>query len=510
MRKLKKLFGSRLFIYGMLVLFQLAVIFFAVIGLRQYFVLYSFVSLLLGAFFVVKIINHDQNMAYKLAWCIVILVSPIFGVLLYLIFNGNRISRHESKNLEKINSLIAEHTGDGEDVINALENEDREAARQAKYIRNSAFCPPCFNSGTKYFSSGEEMFEPFLAELRKAEKYIFIEYFIIGEGKMWDEIHGILLDKIKNGVDVRVIYDDVGCMFSVSKDFAERLNNEGIKCRAFNKISPVLSGRSNNRDHRKICSVDGCVAFTGGVNLSDEYINTQKRFGYWKDSAVMVEGRAAWSLTVLFLSMWEYLDKVQEEKRGDYSGYKPVFPDTNNAKGYIQPYTDDPHDQEDVGENVYLGMISSACDYIYIMTPYLIIDEKIEEALCLAAKSGLDVRIITPGIPDKKLVKMMTESYYPKLIRSGVKIYEFKPGFIHAKTFLCDGKIATVGSINLDYRSLYLHFECGTWMYGTECIENIYDDFTKTFDKSSLVSGSDKGLFHRFICGLLRVIAPLL
>jgi cardiolipin synthase len=354
------------------------------------------------------------------------------------------------------------------------------------------------------------MIDTLIEKLETAKKYIFLEYFIIEDGEMWGRIHAVLKRKVAEGVDVRVIYDDIGCILTVDRNFAARLEAEGIKCRVFHRFVPVLSSRQNNRDHRKICVVDGICAFTGGINIADEYINKVERFGYWKDNAVMLEGEAVWSFTVMFLGMWDYL--IGKKKVGDYLEYKPDYAVCAHEAdlGYVQPYTDSPLDDEALGENIYLGMIEAAQNYVWITTPYLIIDEQMTEALCRAVKSGVDVRIVTPGIPDKKLVNETTKSYYPILIENGVKIYEYKPGFIHAKTFLCDDRLATVGSVNLDYRSLYLHFECGVWLYNAECIADIKKDFFEIFDVSEQIRKSKNSLFRQLFRGVLELIAPLL
>ena len=511
LKKLKKLAFSRFFLVTLGILLQFALLLVATIQFSRYFVFYTAAAFILAFVFFIKIINTDQNMAYKLAWSILIFVFPAFGVAVYMIFGGNRLSKRTAKRMMSINNSMKSSFGDNAEVQKKLSEIDTDGAKQSRYIYNSSSCPLFENCETKYFPSGEEMFEPFLEELKKAEKYIFIEYFIIGKGQMWDRIHTILSEKVKNGVDVRVIYDDIGSIMATDTKFAKQLNAEGIKCHVFSRFVPILSGIQNNRDHRKICVIDGVTAFTGGVNISDEYINTVERFGYWKDNAVMLRGEAAWSFTVMFLSMWEYLDKIPESARGDYSAYKPTsFPcPSEGGRGMIQPYTDNPLDTEAVGENVYLGMIAAANKYVWITTPYLIIDEQMEEALCRAAKSGVDVRIITPGIPDKKLIKKTTESFYPNLIMNGVKIYEFDPGFIHAKTFLCDDKYAAVGTINLDYRSFYLHFECGMWMYRPDCIDDIKADFNDTFARSRLIEKWNTGVFHQIICGILEFLAPL-
>lgn len=352
------------------------------------------------------------------------------------------------------------------------------------------------------------MFPAFLEELKKAERYIFLEYFIIAEGKMWNAVTDILRQKAGEGVDVRVIYDDMGCIMLLPQNYARKLNAMGIRCQVFNRFIPVLSARLNNRDHRKIGIIDGKVAFTGGVNFADEYINEYERFGHWKDNAVMLRGDAAWSMTVMFLTMWDYLDTHGESVQS-YAHYRPQEPvKDENASGWVQPYTDTPLDSEAVGETIYLNMIHRAERYIWITTPYLIIDELLENALCTAAKCGIDVRIITPGIGDKFMVYEATKSYYRHLIQSGVKIYEYTPGFIHAKTFLCDDRYATVGTVNLDFRSLYLHFECGVWMYQSDVIADIKEDYQRTLEKCRLVREED--CHNNFLRGLFRAILALL
>lgn len=511
MKKLKKLIFSRVFVVGVLILMQLLMILSMTIEFTKYFIVYYAVMFVLAFVFVLKIINTNQNMAYKLAWIVVVFTFPAFGVALYMIFSGNRLSNRSIKKMRFMEGISSAVLGKGENVVAELAEDDKNAEKQAKYIRNVAKYPPYRNGRLDYFKTGEEAFVVMLEELEKAEKYIFIEYFIISEGEMWNRIHDILKKKVRDGVDVRVIYDDIGCIMTLKRDFAAQLEAEGIKCRVFHRFVPVLSSRQNNRDHRKICVIDGKVAFTGGINIADEYINTIVKYGYWKDNAIMTDGEAAWSFTVMFLSMWEYLCHTPPSEAGNYDKFKP---DNLSAvlenDGFIQPYSDDPLDFNPVGENVYLGMISAAHDYIWITTPYLIIDEQMEQTLITAVKSGVDVRIVTPGIPDKKIVNETTKSYYPNLIRNGVKIYEYQPGFIHAKTFLCDDKYATVGSINLDYRSLYLHFECGVWMYKTSCIKDIKDDFIGIFAESKEAEETECGFIRQMFRGVMELLAPLL
>jgi cardiolipin synthase len=510
LKKLRKLAFSRVFVVGIFIILQFFLIFSAALQFTKYFVVYYALSLALTFVFVLRIINTNQRMAYKLAWIVVIFIFPAFGGALYLIFCGNRLSPRSRGKMQFISDATKISLECGECVIEEMALESRTAAKQSRYIQTAGLCPPYKNTSTRYFPTGEAMIDTLIEKLETAKKYIFLEYFIIEDGEMWGRIHAVLKRKVAEGVDVRVIYDDIGCILTVDRNFAARLEAEGIKCRVFHRFVPVLSSRQNNRDHRKICVVDGICAFTGGINIADEYINKVERFGYWKDNAVMLEGEAVWSFTVMFLGMWDYL--IGKKKVGDYLEYKPDYAACAHEAdlGYVQPYTDSPLDDEALGENIYLGMIEAAQNYVWITTPYLIIDEQMTEALCRAVKSGVDVRIVTPGIPDKKLVNETTKSYYPILIENGVKIYEYKPGFIHAKTFLCDDRLATVGSVNLDYRSLYLHFECGVWLYNAECIADIKKDFFEIFDVSEQIRKSKNSLFRQLFHGVLELIAPLL
>ncbi len=512
-RKLKKLNRiNRLYIVGLMILVQFFFIFAAIIEFSEYFSIYYGLMTALSVGFVLRVIYSRQSMAYKLAWIVVILLFPLFGSAVYLIFCGNRISEASRAAMSSITTITESAADRNDEVLASLSGQDGDAARQSAYIRNTALCPPYRNTQTTYYASGEEMFEPFLAELEAAERYIFLEYFIIDYGVMWEQIHDILRRKAAQGVDVRLIYDDMGCITTLDKKFPKQLEDEGIRCRVFHKFIPILSAHQNNRDHRKICVIDGVCAFTGGLNLADEYINAIDRFGYWKDTAVRLKGSAAWSFTVMFLTMWDYLTMQKRRPDECYADYRPSPEEYRkyDGGGFVQPYTDNPLDSEPVGENVYLGLIAAARDYVWIMTPYLIIDEPMEQALCRAAKSGVDVRIVTPGIPDKKVVYENTKSYYPNLIAHGVKIYEFTPGFLHAKTFLCDDRCATVGSVNLDYRSLYLHFECGVWMYRPDCIADIKADFEDTFGRSAQVTEEKCSLLRRLWRGVLELLAPLM
>ncbi len=467
------------------------------------------ISVLVSVF---VITSKNSISAYKLLWVFVILMFPLFGCIFYLLF----YIQTSNRGMRKHSALLEAKTKDALALSrSALESESGsdEYTRTMRYLETFAGFPVYKNTETKYLSPGEEMFKSFLNQLSQAEHYIFLEYFIIQEGVMWDSVLDILKKKAASGVTVRVLYDDIGCFMLLPSDYPKILKNYGIECAVFNPFRPFLTIRQNNRDHRKIACIDGKVAFMGGINLSDEYINAKQRFGHWKDASVMLKGEAAWSVSVMFLSMWELTTKKSEDFKKYYpSESTPAAPAQRLGNGYVQPYSDSPLDNENVAEQVYLQIIQNAKKYVYINTPYLIIDELMTSALCLAAKSGVDVRIATPHIADKKLVHMTTRSYYRALIASGVKIYEYTNGFIHSKTFASDDRVATVGSVNLDFRSLYLHFECGVFMRDTDAVAEIKEDFLRTLDVCTPVTENDckGGMLKYALQNLLRFFAPLM
>lgn len=514
MRKIRKIFGlilSRLGIVGFLLFFQLVVLIFAIWQLAEAFIYIYIPLLIISGLVVVYIVSRRDNPSYKLAWTIPVLIFPIFGGLLYLIFGGKKINLRFRKKIERAYNEALKVSVQDEDIIKELESEDKSIANQAKYTNQYAVAPVYKNTLTEYLSPGEKYFEKLVEELEKAEKYIFMEYFIIHEGKMWDAILEVLERKVKEGVDVRMLYDDVGCLRTLPYKYDEYLRKKGIKCHVFNKFVPFLSIILNNRDHRKITVIDGHVGFTGGINLADEYINEIVKFGHWKDSGIMIKGEAVWNLTVMFLQMWSYESKTKVDyEKFRWDGCRKEYEVEN---GFVQPYGDSPLDNETVGENVYLNIINKAKDYVYISTPYLIIDNELVTAITLAAKSGVDVRIITPHIEDKWYAHMMTKSYYAQLLEYGVKIYEYTPGFIHSKTIVADDVVGTVGSINFDYRSLYLHFECGVWLYKTKSVLQIKEDYLETLKictPITLEMAKSVSVPMRIIRSLFRVFAPLM
>lgn len=454
--------------------------------------------------------SKREKGAFKLTWVFLILQFPLFGGVFYLITNFQTASRNFAKKISQVEQKTREIFYYPQDDYSKASRCIPEHIPQIRYLQNYAGFPIYSNTKTCYLASGEKKWEVLIEELKKAEHYIFLEYFIVEEGIMWDEIFGILKEKAKEGVKVRLIYDDLGCFMILPQDFSKRLELYGIECAVFNPFKPFLTVKQNNRDHRKIAVIDGKVAITGGINLADEYINVYEKHGHWKDAAVLVEGKAAWSFTVMFLQMWEISKGVKE----DYITYYPWrdTPCEVVEDGFVQPYADSPMDTENVGEHVYLQIINSAKEYVYIFTPYLIIDDSMISALTLAAKSGVDVRIITPHIWDKWLIHITTRSYYRELIKAGVKVYEYSKGFLHAKAFVSDDHTATIGTTNLDFRSLYLHFECGAWLYGGHAVMDLKQDFMSTLEECHQITLNDcsRNVFVKIFQDMLRVLAPLM
>ena len=486
---------------------QLVVIIAVLLEFIDSFYIFYAASIVLSIAAVIWILNDASNPAYKLAWIIPILVFPIFGGLFYLFFG--RIRLNKGLKMEMIAS--ADRIGPiqtPEETLEALEAADPPAVRQSHYLSTRAQSPLWNHSFTEYLPDGEIAFERLSEELKKAERFIFLEYFIIQEGEMWKAILDILREKAERGVDVRVMYDDFGCSGKLPSGYDRELEAMGIRCAVFNPMKPFLSSNLNHRDHRKIAVIDGSVGFTGGMNLADEYINRVERFGHWKDGAIMLKGDAVWSLTLMFLKLWSHV----KGEEADHLRFKPDLSVTG-SDGFVQPFGDSPLDDEPVGENVYLNLIGQARKYLYITTPYLVIDNEMLTALSLAAKSGVDLRIITPHIPDKWYVHAVTRANYKALLDSGARIYEYKPGFIHSKTFVADDKYGVVGTINLDFRSLFLHFECGVWLYGTGSIAAMKEDFLLTLNECAEVTRVelDRIKLHRKAAGwLLKIFSPLL
>ncbi len=511
MKKITKFLTGRMFLITIIFLLQLIFIVEMFITLQEKFILFYVVSVILSLILVVVLVNKDTNPAYKITWIIPILTLPLFGSFLYLFFAQNRFVKNVRNSMSATTSSFHFLMSNEDNVLEEIGNSD--AYLESRYLERYASCPVYRNTKSRYYPLGELYFEDLVEDLRNAKKFIFLEYFIIDEGYVWDKIYEILKEKAKEGVDVRLIYDDFGCMNKVGRDFDRRLIDAGIRFQVFNPIKYVVLPQHNNRNHRKIAVIDGKIGYTGGLNLADEYINKKVRFGHWKDSGVRIEGQAVWSMTVFFLSMWNSLSReftpFNEYIADDFFRENDFIEDS----GFVQPFADSPLDQEPVGENLYLNIIYKAKKYVYITTPYLILSSEMLTALTSAAKGGIDVRIITPYIADKSMVFMVTRSFYETLLSAGVKIYEYKPGFIHAKNIVSDDSVAVVSTINVDFRSLYLHFENGVWFYNSPVIEEIKEDFLDTLEVSerkTLSQMKKEWLIVKIARSILRVFAPLL
>ena len=468
-------------------------------------------SILLTVGMVLYLLNCDMDNSVKITWLVVIAVLPIVGVPLFFYVKSNFGHNILQNRLLELESATRAHLPQENETFRKLENQNPGAASLSRYLdgRGGGF-PVREDTAVTYFPGGEAKFAELLRQLEKAEKYIFVEYFIIDEGLMWGKILEILARKAAEGLDVRVMYDGT-CEFStLPRDYPKRLEKLGIRCKVFSPVMPFVSTHYNYRDHRKILVIDGRVGFTGGVNLADEYINHVEKYGRWKDAAIMLEGEGVHSLTALFLQQWSILQQPELE----HFLNEPI-PVPENAKGFVTPYGDCPLDGERVGEMVYIDLLNRAQQYVHIMTPYLILDGEMELALRFAAERGVDVHLILPGVPDKKVAYSLAKTHYAALLKSGVKISEWMPGFVHAKVFVVDGREAVVGTINLDYRSLYHHFENAVWMVDTACIPDIERDFQTTLEQCRTVEATRESIWqkHPFLHAMgvaLKAIAPLM
>ncbi len=496
-------FINRITLTALALLVQVAWLVYLYLRLTEYAAWLNGVMTALSVLIILFLVRKDENQAYTIAWMALIGITPVFGGVMYLFWGNKRPSRRMRRRMAAVEQAHRDRMRLPPDEAAALPARTRALSR---YVADYGPWPAWQGTAVRYFPSGEEMFPQLLADLEKAERFIFIETFIIRPGIMWNAIEEILVRKAAAGLDVRVIYDDMGCLTTVPPDFLVRLERRHIRCLPFNPVVPLLSLVMNHRDHRKIISIDGNVAYNGGINLADEYINEEERFGYWKDTAVRLEGAAVWSFTVMFLNFWNAF-RPQEES---YDAFRPTV--SMPADGVVQPYSDSPLDEERLAENIYRDILDEAREYVYIFTPYLAIGEDLLNSLKLAAKRGVDVRLVLPGIPDKKMVFRLSRSYYLPLIQAGGKIYEFTPGFLHAKCYVSDDRIAVVGSINMDYRSLYLHFECGTLLMDNSQVLAVRADAERIFARSRRIMLSDcrTGLLGTLLDDVLRLISPML
>lgn len=506
-----KLVFSRLFMIALLILMQVGIL----LSIYQFFLdFFPHINLFLSVFSVVMIFYlFNDKMAYsaKLTWLVIIMFFPIPGTILLFLTKydfGHYTLKKRMEFLVKSTKRTLPHN---REIMNDAELKKSGTSDLCRYINRTGCFPLYDKTETEYFPCGEAKFASVLEELEKAEQFIFMEYFIIAEGYMWGKILEILRCKVQQGVDVRVIYDGMCEMSTLTHDYPKRMAELGIKCKAFAPIAPFLSTHYNYRDHRKILVIDGKVAYNGGINFADEYINKKERFGHWKDAAVMIKGSAVQSFTLMFLQMWN-IDAKEPEWDKWLAVPKNISINRSMAEGYVMPYADCPLDGDKVGENVYMDILNRATKYVHIMTPYLILDGELETSIKFAAERGIDVKIILPGIPDKKTAYALAKTHYKELIKSGVKIYEYTPGFVHSKVFICDDEKAVVGTINLDYRSLYHHFECAAYMYRTSCIPAIEADFQQTLVDCRKITPEtirNEKLYYKVTGQILKLVAPL-
>ncbi len=490
-------------------LVQFGALFYFALRPSNFFYLAEFISLILSSFAIFHMISKHKCPEFKLPWLLILISFPLVGLLLYLMFANRRLSKKQIHNMKKTkdNMHSAQIPIHDKHEVKELLGDDYPLEQ---YLINVTDTYGHLNNKICYFNSGEDFFEDLKESLSKAKDFIFMEYFIIAYGKMWNQIHTILREKIREGVEVRIIYDDIGSLGRVKTDFFKTLEKEGIRCVKFNPFRPIMSGIHNNRDHRKITVIDGNIGYTGGLNIADEYINVTHPHGHWKDSAIKVCGSAVVNFTAMFLEMFD----AATAQVSDYERYLHILCPVYENQGFVHVFGDapSPFDKEMVGEGTFINIINSAKDYVFITTPYIVIDYALMTALRNAALRGIDVRIVTPHIPDKKIVFNVTRSHYKLLLDAGVKIYEYTPGFIHAKNIIVDDKLAFVGTINLDYRSLAHHFECGALIYKSPCIIDIKKDFDGLF-KVSEEKTKENFKMNKFVSvmnSILAIFFPLL
>lgn len=506
-KKFLKLILNKWFIFALLILIQLVGLSYLIYDklYEQFSVFYLILfASVLSAFAVLSIIRREYNPAYKISWIILVSFLPVIGPLFYLLYGKMSVSYFLKKASYKSSHDIYAYLHDFEREI---EINNPNFKKMSKYITKITGMPVWDKTSTVIYNRGIDIFEAIKISLKEAKKFIFIEIFIIAEGRMLNEITEILIEKAKEGIDVRFIYDDFGGSARIPSRYKKRLSKNGIKIKTFNPLLPRMSSSINYRDHRKIIVIDGNIAFTGGINFADEYINENIRFGIWKDGGIRLIGHGVFNFTMMFLNMWEILNRTTDS----YEKYIPTI--SKETDGFVLPFPDGPLDGNQTTGNVYLKIISSATKYVYITTPYLILDNELLVGLKIAAMSGVDVRIITPNIPDKRVVFIVTKSYYRELINAGVKIYQYTPGFIHTKSIISDDVLGIVGTANFDFRSLYLHFEDSCLLYKNSSLINLRNDFLETVAISKKIEKEDlkkEGIIKKFVLAILKVFSPLM
>ena len=488
--------------------FKVLVVIGAVVWLSINVKYFYFIVLIAQFLCTLKIIASDTNPDYKVPWLLFVLILPIVGFLLYIIFSSTTLRRKYVRKFKELKDI--DYKKDDSVEFLRLKEENVVAYNQAFLIKKISNTNLFCDTKTEYFSSGEDYKESLLEDLKNAKKFIYLEFFIIKKGVFWKEIYSVLKEKAKDGVEVKIVYDDIGCMLTLPSYYYKTLKKDGIKAIPFSRLKGRLNSEFNNRSHRKIVVIDGYIGYTGGINIGDEYINLKHRYGHWKDCGIKLTGKAVYEFTKLFLI--DYAISSKDFKSGEKIHYPPTL--ENLEGGYVMPFGDGPKPlyTHDVGKSVIQTMLYSAKKYAFITTPYLIIDNDMCQTIEDTALRGVDVKIIVPKVPDKKIINYLTKSYYERLINAGVKIYEYEKGFIHAKSYLIDDEYAMLGTINLDYRSLVHHFENGVWMYNTPCIKDVKEDFIKTLNNSEKINDKKKkqNVFQKLICALIKVFSPLM
>ena len=496
---------SKLVVVGLLIAIQALVIIFSIIKLADYFTIIYAILTVLGIAIVVWLVSKDENPSYKLAWVILVMALPIFGGLFYLMFGNKNMPKQLLERIRASEQIEKELFTPSDSLLPKLESHHDQLVSMARFIQNTTGAPIYQYTRSEYLPLGEIMWQRMLEELQKAERFIFMEYFILQEGEMWTPILAILKEKAAKGLDVRFMYDDLGSIQTISRGYHKQLEEWGIKSVLFNPFKPHLNSVMNYRDHRKILVIDGNVGFCGGINIADEYINAYEKHGHWKDTGVLLKGEGVWPLTAMFLSLWNFSRSTDT----DFEPFRPTL--RRESDGYVQAFGDSPLDHINVSEESYMQIINRATRYVYITTPYLILDHEMITALQMAARSGVDVRIITPHVPDKWLVHETTRSFYRPLLKTGIRIYEYTPGFVHAKMYVADDKVAIVGTANMDFRSFYLHFECGVCFYQSSVVSDVRDDMLQMLDQCTEVFATDYvSIWRRLVRALLRLFSPMM
>lgn len=508
---LVKILKSKAIYIAVALIFQIItlIIFLAYFSTR--FLPIYYLMIVLSFLMALHIINRDSDSSSKLLWVMLIMGLPVFGGVIYLLFGGRKIPKALMIKDRQAYSDYKKYALKNKEALNKVDSNDFVLNKMVNMAWNNGYFPVYENCNINYFVTGEQQFESILKDLKKAKDFIFIETFILNSGVMWDSICEILIEKAAEGVDIRLIYDDFGSLTTLDKEYPSWLESKGIKVYSFNPMVPQLAMQMNNRDHRKIIVVDGKVAYTGGINIADEYINEIVRFGHWKDMGVRIEGEAVEMFTISFLQIWNY----QANTNSPYDHYILDNTAFHNVKGqgYCIPFSDSPTDDSNMGKNMHINQLMLSTDYCWISTPYLVLDQEMIDSLTLAANNGVDVRIVVPGIPDKKIVYQVTKANFEPLLKKGVRIYEYTPGFIHGKVCISDDRNALVGTVNMDNRSYYLNYECGIWMHNTSCIPKIKEDFQNIFASSKEITLKDIEDTNSFLVlfrNFLKIFSPIM